>query len=62
LRRIILAIDNRFFWKGATTNPHNGTVKPNQGPLSFAAMLAMMGKEKQTYNRVDNSFDERDKP
>jgi len=46
-RRMILAIDNLFYWRGAATNPRNGTVKPQEGPVSFAAMLEIMGKENQ---------------
>jgi hypothetical protein len=46
-RRMILAIDNQFFWRSARTNPRNSTVKPEKGPLSFAAMLEIMGKENQ---------------
>jgi reductive dehalogenase len=46
-RRMILTIDNLFYWRGAATNPRNGTVKPQEGPVSFAAMLEIMGKENQ---------------
>lgn len=44
-RRMILAIDNLLYWRHALTNPRNGRAKPKQGPLSFAAMLEIMGKE-----------------
>ena len=46
-RRMILAIDNFFYWRSATTNPRNIKMKPKEGPLSFAAMLEIMGKENQ---------------
>jgi len=42
---MILAIDNLFYWRRAATNPRNGTVKPKEGPVSFAAMIEIMGKE-----------------
>ena len=45
LRTMILAIDNHFYWKRAATHPRNSRVKPKEGPLSFAAMLEIMGKE-----------------
>lgn len=45
-RRMILAMDHLLYWRGATTNPRNIKTKPNEGPLSFAAMLKIMGKEK----------------
>ena len=44
-RRIILVIDNLFYWRNANTNPRNNKVKPVAGPLSFATMLELMGKE-----------------
>jgi len=43
---MILAMDNLLYWRGAATNPRNIKTKPNEGPLSFAAMLKIMGKEK----------------
>jgi epoxyqueuosine reductase QueG len=45
LRRMILAIDNLFYWRRAATNPRNRTVQPKEGPVSFAAMLEIMGKK-----------------
>lgn len=47
LRTLILAIDNRFYWRRAATHPRNSRVKPKESPLSFAVMLEIMGKENE---------------
>jgi ferredoxin len=46
LRTMILAIDNRFYWRHAATNPRNNIVKPKEEALSFATMLEIIGKER----------------
>jgi ferredoxin len=45
-RRAILTIDNLFYWRNADTNPRKGKMQANVGPLSFATMMEIMGKEK----------------
>jgi ferredoxin len=45
-RWLLLKIDDLFYWKNASTNPRRNVPQPEAGPLSFAAMLEVMGKER----------------
>jgi len=43
--RILLALDNAFFWKRAGTNPRNRSMKPVDSPISYARMLEIFGRQ-----------------
>lgn len=45
-RWLILKIDDFFYWREASTNPRRDVPRPQAGPLSFAAMLEVIGKER----------------
>lgn len=42
----LLKIDDLFYWRKASTNPQRNVPKPKAGPMSFASMLEVLGKER----------------
>jgi ferredoxin len=49
-RQLALAVDDLFYWRDAKTNPRNNVKRPPPGPLNFATMLEMFGKERLDKN------------